>query len=163
VDDLSPLQTKEGLFSANVYLQLPHTGGGDLHIWDVEVSTGQTRSYKVRWVGLRLVGVRCMYAECPLHNRASTDVSPRCVSWLSMCVSDQVRSRWDFYRHAVTLSALTVQDLEGQKRLRHAFPKPKTIKLAVGDLVLLCAQRPHAVQVREVAQFRLPCPSSMRT
>lgn len=32
-------------------------------------------------------------------------------------------------------------------RLRQRLPPPRTLHLAVGDLVLLCAQRPHAVQV----------------
>lgn len=57
-----------------------------------------------------------------------------------------VRSRWDFYRHAATLSHLTVQGDEGQALLRRRFPRPKHVRVAPGDLVLLCVQRPHAAQ-----------------
>ena len=57
----------------------------------------------------------------------------------------QIDSRWDFYRHAHTLSQLTAQCEEGQERLRAVLPPPLTIVPDVGDLVLLCVQRPHAV------------------
>ncbi|CAM9339670.1 unnamed protein product, partial [Laminaria digitata] len=57
-----------------------------------------------------------------------------------------IRSRWDFYRHAETLSHLTVQREEGQALLRRRLPRPKIIKVAPGDLVVLCVQRPHAAQ-----------------
>lgn len=93
VDDINPLQQDEGLFSANLYLDLPVTGGGELLIYDVEV-------------------------------------------W----------SRWDFYRHASTLACLTAPGEEGQERLRATLPRPKVIKPEAGDLILLCTQRPHAVQ-----------------
>ncbi|CAM9864064.1 unnamed protein product, partial [Hapterophycus canaliculatus] len=57
-----------------------------------------------------------------------------------------VRSRWDFYRHAETLSHLTVQGEEGQALLRRKFPPPRLIRVEPGDLVVLCVQRPHAAQ-----------------
>lgn len=57
-----------------------------------------------------------------------------------------VRSRWDFYRHAETLSNLTVQGEGGQALLRRRLPRPRIIRVAPGDLVVLCVQRPHAAQ-----------------
>lgn len=91
-DDIHPLSPDEGLFSANLYLELPSAGGGELLIYDVEV-----------------------------------------------------RSRWEFYTNASTLALLTHPGEAGQDILRSRLPKPKIIKPAPGDLILLCAQRPHAV------------------
>ncbi len=93
VDDISPLSPTDGLFSANLYLDMPRAGGGELLVYDVEVS-----------------------------------------------------SRWDFYRHAPTLAHLTAPGEEGQEALRKKLPPPRVIKPSPGDLILLCAQRPHAVQ-----------------
>ena len=93
MDDINPLREEEGLFSANLYLDMPRAGGGELLIYDVEV-----------------------------------------------------RSRWDFYRHAPTLAHLTAPGEEGQAVLRAKLPRPQVIKPTAGDLILLCAQRPHAVQ-----------------
>jgi len=92
VDDIHPISSDEGLFSANLYLELPFTGGGELLIYDVEV-----------------------------------------------------RSRWEFYTNASALALLTHPGEAGQDILRSRLPKPKIIKPAPGDLILLSAQRPHAV------------------
>lgn len=92
VDELAPMVTNRGTFSANVYLKVPPTGG-ELAVWPLAV-----------------------------------------------------RSRWDFYRHAETLSQLTVQGEEGQALLRRKLPRARQIVVAPGDLVLLCVQRPHAAQ-----------------
>jgi len=92
VDELSPLDKTSGLFSANIYLQLPPVGG-EIHIWGV--------SFK---------------------------------------------NRWDFYRHASTLSLMTTPDEPSQNLLRSILPKPIRIKPDRGDLIMICTQRPHAVQ-----------------
>ncbi|KAG5188681.1 hypothetical protein JKP88DRAFT_177784 [Tribonema minus] len=57
-----------------------------------------------------------------------------------------VRTRWDFYRHAATLSGLMGQGAAAQDALRRALPPPLRVRPAPGDLVLLCAQRPHAAE-----------------
>ena len=70
----------------------------------------------------------------------------------------QVGSRWDFYRHAYTLSQLTAQCAEGQARLRAMLPPPLTIVPEVGELVLICVQRPHAVDgFREGTRISQQC------
>ena len=98
VDELGPLDSSRGLFSANMYLTVPDTAAnkqadadaGALYIW-------------------------------PLG----------------------VRSRLDWYRNAITLSSLSAQDPESQLMLRKALGTPNVIRPEPGDLVLLCAQRPH--------------------
>jgi hypothetical protein len=92
VDELAPLDPRRGLFSANIYLAMPPTGG-ELHIWPVAF-----------------------------------------------------KSRWDFYRHASTLSLLTSPDEDSQRRLRLRLPPPLRLRPDPGDLIILCAQRPHAAQ-----------------
>lgn len=57
-----------------------------------------------------------------------------------------IPSRWDFYRNAATLSWLTNQDEEGQRLLRDKLPEPVRLVPEVGELILICAQRPHAAQ-----------------
>jgi len=89
VDEMGPLDPKQGLFSANLYLQLPVPE--TLLIWPTNV-----------------------------------------------------RSRWDWYRNAVLLSGLSTQAPDSQARLRKELGKPQLIKAETGDLILLCAQRPHA-------------------
>eukprot|EP00743_Colponemidia_sp_Colp-15_P009031 GILK01009856.1.p1 GENE.GILK01009856.1~~GILK01009856.1.p1 ORF type:complete len:304 (-),score=27.85 GILK01009856.1:129-1040(-) len=57
----------------------------------------------------------------------------------------KINSRWDFYRNAHTLSKLLIQDPEAQQQLRQWLPEPTVVKPEVGDLIIICAQRPHAV------------------
>ena len=61
-----------------------------------------------------------------------------------------IRSRWDFYRNAGTLAKLLQQDAAAQRalrdKLRAAGAEPLVVPVEPGDLVLLCAQRPHAVR-----------------
>lgn len=46
-------------------------------------------------------------------------------------------------QNAKTLSKLSSQDAEGQIQLRKALGPPVQVKVQPGDLVLICAQRPH--------------------
>lgn len=94
VDEMGILNPQRGLFSANIYLQLPRDDEEEQNILDI-------------W---------------PVA----------------------IRSRWDWYRNALLLAGLSSQDAEDQMRLRTAMGKALTISVAPGDLVLICAQRPHA-------------------
>lgn len=55
-----------------------------------------------------------------------------------------LKSKWEWYKNAHTLSALSSQDAEGQILLRKALGEPHRIAVQPGDLILLCVQRPHA-------------------
>jgi hypothetical protein len=96
VDDMGPLDPKKGLFSANIYLQMPSSDDSGASVPVLEI-----------WP----VGIR---------------------------------SRWDWYRNALLLSGLSSQDPEDQIRLRMALGEPMSIAVEPGDLIILCAQRPHA-------------------
>jgi hypothetical protein len=98
VDDLGPLDSNRGLFSANIYLTMPDT---------------DTNKHEILDAGALYIW--------PLG----------------------VRSRLNWYRNATTLSSLSSQDPESQLILRKVLGTPNVIHPKPGDLVLLCAQRPH--------------------
>jgi hypothetical protein len=52
-------------------------------------------------------------------------------------------SHFPFVKNAKTLSKLSSQDVEGQIQLRRALGTPVQVAVQPGDLVLICAQRPH--------------------
>ena len=102
VDEMGPLSVKRGLFSANIYLQLPGEADSNDN-------------------------------NCPDQDQAILQVWPTAIY-----------SRWDWYRNAVLLSGLSIQDMEAQMRLRQALGPPQVVSGRSGDLILLCVQRPHA-------------------
>ncbi|GAX22141.1 hypothetical protein FisN_39Lh006 [Fistulifera solaris] len=100
VDEMGILNPQKGLFSANIYLQMPD---------DSRENADALTPQKI------------------------LDIWPVAI-----------RSRWDWYRNALLLSGLSSQDTEDQMRLRFCLGDPLSIAVAPGDLILICAQRPHA-------------------
>ena len=56
------------------------------------------------------------------------------------------RTRYEFIKNAVTLSRLTDPSVEAQELLRAALPRPLILTPEPGELILICAQRPHAAK-----------------
>lgn len=106
VDEMGPLCPNRGLFSANIYLQLPSSKN------DPPQATKESTNDDAQEI----------FHIWPLG----------------------IRSRWDWYRNALLLSGLSSQDAETQMQLRAKLGPPTRISVRPGDLVLLCAQRPHA-------------------
>jgi len=134
VDELGPLDSTRGLFSANIYLTMPggeSDGENDGEMVAASLTKGDDTEKAIN----RRRDMGALYAW-PLG----------------------VRSRWDWYRNAMTLSSLSAQDPEMQLNLQHVLGKPNIIRPKPGDLVLLCAQRPHcAVGFDEGVRVSLQC------
>ena len=119
VDDLSPLSSSFGTFSANIYLQLPAAQV-------LEEEGGQAAA-----------------AATPVASSSSrASSSPGSLLIWPLRWS----SSFDFYRNAGTLSCLVTSSPEGQHLLRRSLGPPIVIDPKEGDLVILCAQRPHAAE-----------------
>ena len=119
VDEMGPLNSQLGLFSANIYLQLPEDEEAD--------NSGKNR-------------------KSPATSKSNDSISDTDAAKQDMLRIWPlgIRNRWDWYRNAFTLSGLSSQDAEDQIRLRYLLGEPITISCEPGDLVLLCVQRPHA-------------------
>lgn len=129
VDEMGPLDEQRGLFSANIYLQLP-----PIH-QDTSINTNASTVTTTSTTTTTRAGTPTMRIW-PLN----------------------IRSRWDWYRNARTLSALSSQDAEDQVRLRSKLGPSLQIDCRPGDLVLLCAQRPHeAVGFAQGTRVSLQC------
>lgn len=129
VDELGPLDATRGLFSANIYLTTPESEKSDKE--DMHKVKDLGTDAKSNW--RRDSGALYVW---PLG----------------------VRSRLDWYRNAMTLSSLSAQDPEMQLNLQHVLGKPNIIRPEPGDLVLLCAQRPHcAVGFDQGVRVSLQC------
>jgi hypothetical protein len=127
VDEMGPLNPNAGLFSANIYLQLP--------LPEDEGGRGSENGDDAK------------------HHGGETDPTPVLHVWPL-----GIRSRWDWYRNAVLLSGLSSQDPEMQMRLWNELGEPRTVAVRPGDLVLLCAQRPHcAIGFRRGVRVSLQC------
>ncbi|KAL7542569.1 hypothetical protein ACHAXR_011897 [Thalassiosira sp. AJA248-18] len=116
VDELGPLNTNRGLFSANIYLTMPDGSSGDMEEDNNITEDARAAGDNAKSDWRRDMGGLYVW---PLG----------------------VRSRWDWYRNAMTLSSLSAQDPEMQLNLKHVLGKPNIIRPKPGDLVLLCAQR----------------------
>lgn len=114
VDDMEVLNTNRGLFSANIYLQLPNEQQSD-------VVNNQQQEILNIW---------------PMN----------------------IYNKWDWYRNAITLSGLSIQDSASQSRLRTKLGKPITITASSGDLILFNVQRPHcAIGFNSGTRISLQC------
>jgi hypothetical protein len=120
VDEMAPLHPERGLFSANIYLQLPDNENNNRN--DVVGEHDNTNRDNEDVVKNDNNNGQEVLEIWPLG----------------------IRSRWDWYRNALLLSGLSSQDAAAQIRLRHALGPPVKIAVEPGDLVLLCVQRPHA-------------------
>ena len=119
VDEMGPLNPANGLFSANIYLQLPsddNDNGEQQQQRQQQQTDGQNDN----------------------HDTADAEQDILQIWPLG------IRSRWDWYRNALLLSGLSSQDAADQARLRHQLGKPTILRGQPGDLILLCVQRPHA-------------------
>lgn len=122
VDELGPMHVNRGLFSANIYLQMPTP-------LKKENDPARAMSSPVRGETSELFDGRNGTSPCHV-----LDIWPT-----------SIRSRWDWYRNGLVLSGLSSQDAESQAHLRRALGnRPVSIAVSPGDLVLFCVQRPHA-------------------
>ena len=64
----------------------------------------------------------------------------------------QISNRMEFYNHSASLSLLLTQEQWAQDALRRCLPPPISITPKPGELILICAQRPHAVVGFDVGQ-----------
>ena len=120
VDQFGPLSPDQGLFSANIYLQLPKTK-----------TDNQTEANKDGESG-----------ECSENETTTSGGGGVLEIWPL-----GIRTQWEWYKNAALRQALAdaSTSAEIQYKLRSWLGPPQVITdVSPGDLILLCAQRPHA-------------------